>query len=93
MEFNTTIDQLTPEGAKLFTKAVDDAYAEKGPKEAYFLFSTVKQPKIISDKIYSIASQDEIADYRERGYRFFDDPPFITDNADRYPWLNMTVKK
>lgn len=27
MEFNTTIDQLTPEGAKLFTNAVDNAYS------------------------------------------------------------------
>ncbi len=92
MEFNTTIDQLTPEGAKLFTQAVDTAFTEKGPEQAYYLFSTVKQPKMITEEIFQSHSKEEIDDYRKRGYRFFDDPPFTTDNAEQYPWLNMTMK-
>lgn len=90
MEVNTTIDQLTPEGAKLFTQAVDKAYMTQGAQQAYKIFSTVKQPKVISDKIFSMSSPQEIEDYRSRGYRFFDDPPFVTNEPDKYPWVTMT---
>lgn len=89
MQVNVTIDQLSTEGVKVFNKAVDKAYEQKGLQAAYFLFSTLKQPKGISKKITAMCSPEELQDYRTKGYRFFDDPPFETEDVTQYPWLGM----